>query len=372
MISVVFRIGLIARERTFERGFKGGFPRFSLNIAKAFATHPEIDFSYSFGYTAEVHEHLLSNQELLFQYLPRAPVKTQVTEKDYLYTPFPEGCFRSHTLSCKQVMTLHDISPLIFPEYYFPELVFEFRKILKRGLDLPFFFSVSQFTKEAFCEYFEYPLERVIVTPLAAEGFYPSSEGVDALIQKYALPYKKYFFSLSPFADHKNVQGVLRSFREFLKREKEPEIGLILAGCSRCLDDTEALECFRLLSDPLLKKHTILLETLEEDELRTFYSGAIAFLFPSFAEGFGLPPLEAMACGAPVISSNTCSLPEVLGEKAILLSPSDTKTWVNEMQKICKDVVYRESLKQYSLQRAGQFSWDRTVNIMVDELKKRY
>ena len=78
-----------------------------------------------------------------------------------------------------------------------------------------------------------------------------------------------------------------------------------------------------------------------------------------------------MACGTPVISSNACSLPEVLGDKAILLPPSDTKSWVNEMQKICKDVIYRESLKQYSLQRAAQFSWDKTVNIMVEELKKR-
>ena len=98
---------------------------------------------------------------------------------------------------------------------------------------------------------------------------------------------------------------------------------------------------------------------VEQDDLPALYSGALAFTFPSLYEGFGLPPLEAMSCGTPVLASNASSLPEVVGEAGLLLSPREPQEWANAVKRVMESSALQEELSQKGLARAALFTWER-------------
>ena len=100
---------------------------------------------------------------------------------------------------------------------------------------------------------------------------------------------------------------------------------------------------------------------VDDAELPALYSGAIAFIYPSLYEGFGFPPVEAMACGTPVVTSNVTSLPEAVGEAAVFVNPRDVESIAEGLRRILDDPELRETLRCRGLAQAGWFSWDRTV-----------
>jgi glycosyltransferase involved in cell wall biosynthesis len=108
------------------------------------------------------------------------------------------------------------------------------------------------------------------------------------------------------------------------------------------------------------------LSGISDADLAPIYAGAVAFAFPSLAEGFGLPVLEAMQCGAPVICSDTTSLPEVAGDAAIMLSPTDPERWSSAILEIHTDANRRADLGRKSLARSALFGWDNTANVLVE------
>jgi glycosyltransferase involved in cell wall biosynthesis len=112
---------------------------------------------------------------------------------------------------------------------------------------------------------------------------------------------------------------------------------------------------------PKVKPHVIITGYVPDEDLAAVYSGATAFLFPSLAEGFGIPPLEAMQCGTPVIAANTTSIPEVVGDAGILLPPTDETAWCQAMLQISRAEKWRDELRQKSLQRSKLFSWRRFI-----------
>ena len=118
------------------------------------------------------------------------------------------------------------------------------------------------------------------------------------------------------------------------------------------------------------KDRIIITGYVPDEDLSAIYSGATAFVFPSLYEGFGLPILEAMQCGTPVISSNSTSLPEVVGDAGILVDPKDQDQLCQAMLDILNDDTLRETLKQKGLERAKQFSWEKCANETVEIYKK--
>jgi glycosyltransferase involved in cell wall biosynthesis len=124
---------------------------------------------------------------------------------------------------------------------------------------------------------------------------------------------------------------------------RNPEIAEALAKCPRA------------------KARVVVTGFVQDEDLAAIYSGATAFLFPSFAEGFGIPPLEAMQCGTPVIASNTTSIPEVVGDAGILLAPTEENIWCQAILQICRDGKWRDELRVKSLQRSKLFSWKRFI-----------
>jgi glycosyltransferase involved in cell wall biosynthesis len=116
---------------------------------------------------------------------------------------------------------------------------------------------------------------------------------------------------------------------------------------------------------PWLAKRILTPGFVPDEKLAALYSGATAFLFPSLAEGFGLPPLEAMQCGVPVISSNTTSMPEVIGDAGILLPPTDVNNWCQAMLKVSRDEKLRSEMAEKSIARAKLFSWERFIEATI-------
>jgi glycosyltransferase involved in cell wall biosynthesis len=109
---------------------------------------------------------------------------------------------------------------------------------------------------------------------------------------------------------------------------------------------------------------------VNERRLRALYQGSIALVYPSFYEGFGLPLVEAMACGTPVIASNVASMPEVLGDAGILLDPSDEDAWTRAIVGLLSGGETRERLREAGLRRAAEFTWDRTARFTLDVYRR--
>ena len=177
---------------------------------------------------------------------------------------------------------------------------------------------------------------------------------MDAVQLKYGIPRGPYILSLGTLEPRKNIVHLIRSFAQLVAQENLPDLSLVLAGAAGW-DYGSIFE--ELTRYPQLKQRIIFTGYVADEDLSPLYSGALVFVYPSFYEGFGLPPLEAMQCGTPVITSNTSSLPEVVGGAGIMLNPSDHEGLCQQMLAIYRSSALREELSARSLEQARKFSW---------------
>jgi len=203
------------------------------------------------------------------------------------------------------------------------------------------------------------PAECIVVTPLAAdERFRPqSSERVEAVREKYGID-KPYILFAGTIEPRKNLVTLLRAFAPLTK--DFPHL-LVLAGARGWFSEPVFAEVERLG----LKERVAFTEYVPEEDLPALMSGADVFVYPSLGEGFGLPPLEAMACGTPVICSNAPALPEVVGEDAITVLPTEVEAWTEAMRQVLSDADMRAKLREKGLKRAQKFSWERTAQLTL-------
>lgn len=159
----------------------------------------------------------------------------------------------------------------------------------------------------------------------------------------------------------KNVDIIIKAFH--ILQKKIPNILLVRVG-EKSKEISELIKYYNL--DSKIKY----LNGLSENELASLYNAADIFVFPSLYEGFGLPPLEAMACGCPVITSNTSSLPEVVGDAGIMVDPYDVDILASMMDKVLNDKNLRESMVQKGIERSSMFSWDKCAVETLNVLKK--
>ena len=146
----------------------------------------------------------------------------------------------------------------------------------------------------------------------------------------------------------------------------ETKIPLILAGWQGWGDK----EWMRLIQDPKLRQRVFFAGHVDDETLACLYTGASVFVFPSLYEGFGLPILEAMACGCPVICSNAASLPEVVGKAALQIDPTDAEGLARALDIVLTDSKLRQSLIQQGIERASQFSWKETAVKTLEVFRK--
>jgi glycosyltransferase involved in cell wall biosynthesis len=261
---------------------------------------------------------------------------------------------------CRSVVTIHDCIHLMFPQYlpnraayiYARSLMWAAAKRSDRIL------TVSESSKRDIIHYFNVPPEKIVVVYNALDerfGTEPPPEEVARVRERYQLDhgFVLYAGNIKP---HKNLVRLIDAF-EGLRRDGFEELKLLIIGDE--ISKWPALR--RAVHKYKLHKHVRFLGFLPDETLHVLYRLAAVFVFPSLYEGFGLPPLEAMASGTPVVTSNVSSLPEVAGDAAVLVDPYDAVAIKEGIQRILTDPAFAAELRAKGLQRAREFSWERSV-----------
>ena len=209
--------------------------------------------------------------------------------------------------------------------------------------------------------------ERVHVTPLAAdpERFYPCEDAarVAAARARYGVPDAPYVMALGTLAPHKNIPHLIRAFADLVRAERLDDLHLVLTGAKGWGYDP-IFETLGELGDT--KDRVVFTGFVDDADLAPLYTGALVFVYPSLYEGFGLPPLEAMQCGTPVITSNTSSFPEVVGDGGVLVDPRDGAALAQAILDVYRDPARRAELAARARARAREFTWQRFGRRTVD------
>jgi glycosyltransferase involved in cell wall biosynthesis len=209
------------------------------------------------------------------------------------------------------------------------------------------------------------PAQRIIVNHLGvARNFFPrGAEEIERVREKYGIPLP-YCLAVAAFSRRKNVHRVLEAYAA-LKSGENFESSLVLVGSTEHWKD-----CDQTLQRFGLAGKVVLTGYVPDEDLAPLYAGARMFIFPSLCEGFGLPLLEAMACGTPVISSNVSSMPEVVGDAGLLVDPENVSHLKDAMAELDDSSGLRRELSAKGLQRAKLFTWDRAARQLLDVWKE--
>lgn len=272
-----------------------------------------------------------------------------------------------------KAVVVYDLIPILHPEYCqdgINRLMRDFFAHIKGDWLV---FAISEATKSDLLRHRpDLQAENVIVTPLGADARFRAHGEPDALARvrkRYGIPASApYLLSVATLEIRKNLTAVLDGFSRYVRESGDTATVLVLSGMQGWKLENLSNEIARR---PGLRDRVILTGFVDDDYLPALYSGAQAFLFMSLYEGFGLPPLEAMSCGIPVIVSNRSSLPEVVGEAGIQLEPGDTVGLAEALARVLGDSALRCALSRQSLQQASKFSWGRFGNTVVQHLLQR-
>ncbi len=263
-------------------------------------------------------------------------------------------------IRCRSVVTIHDCIHLMFPQYLPSKLAYVYAKgsmwSATRKADRVL--TVSQASKRDILRFFDIPPEKVeVIYNAIDERFLGPADTIrmDLTRQRYQLdhPFVLYVGNIKP---HKNIERLVAAFA-IARRTGPDDLKLIIIG--------DELSKYPVLRQSVhrhkLDKHVRFLGFQPQETLAAFYRLARAFVFPSLYEGFGLPPLEAMACGTPVVTSNVSSLPEVAGDAALLVDPRDSDAIAGGIVRAATDETLRAELIAKGLARARDFSWKQSV-----------
>lgn len=330
---------------------------------------------YNLIYKFIKSENLLNLLEYKFQPLSL----TELKGKDIfhsLYHQLPKQVKSVKKL--KKFLTVHDLIPIFYPHFFnLDKNLSGFHKNfnLKQALNSldtdTWILCVSHSTKNDLCNYLNNKIDenKVFVTYLAASKlFYPclDAELIKFTKQRYCIPDRPYILSLSTLEPRKNIEHTIRCFANLVQQEKIKDLCLVLAGQKGWNYNGIFKE---IANYKQLKERIILTGYVADQDLAALYSGALVFVYPSFYEGFGLPPLEAMQCGTPVITSNTSSLPEVVGDAGIIINPLDKDGLCQSILKIYSKACLRDALSLKSRERAKQFSWSKCTQQTIAAYK---
>jgi glycosyltransferase involved in cell wall biosynthesis len=270
--------------------------------------------------------------------------------------------------SVPRVITIHDVIPLRNKEDYDVEAVGMIESVLASlNPERDVATAVSQHTKDDFCALSGFPPERVVVAPLSAgDNFSPVKDQrmLDAVRARLELGDKPFLLSVSNPQPRKNIPLLIRSFYRVLEKHPSWEGNLVLIGSDEAGSGIEPIQ-EEIDKEPAYAKRVLRAGGISDEDLVCLYSACEAFVFPSISEGFGLPVLEAMQCGAPVICSDTSSLPRVAGDAAILIDPTDEVALAESISRLLSNPASRRELSEASIQRARKFSWESSAETVA-------
>lgn len=300
-----------------------------------------------------------------------APSQRPSDDADILLSPFgvapPEWVLDDRVLRAHIV---YDLIGIRHPEYFSTEGAAEVRRIMDSLDEHTVVFAISEFTKKDLLAYRpDLSPRQVTVIPLAAGSrFRPCDDpGARAAVRtKYGIPLGvPYVLSVATLEIRKNLDQVVHALVSHLEQNPESDLHLVLSGMS----GWKLEQLHGAFAVAKRWRHRIVLTGFVEDaDLSALYSDALCFVYLSRYEGFGLPPLEAMACGTPVICADNSSLPEVVGQAGLLFDAGDVQGVANAMHQIAASPALRQELAEAGLDRAGLFSWERCADIVAETL----
>lgn len=292
-------------------------------------------------------------------YMPRGLRKrAQREELDLLHCPSPLVPGR---LDIPMVVTLHDVIGWDHPEWLSRANVAQLRtrlpKALNRGAHV---ITSSHYSKQRIVDRLEVPEERITVTVLGLDERFSATHAADddARLQALGLE-RSYLLTVGTLQPRKNVEASISAFEQL--SERFPELDLVVVGARGWRDD-ELIG--RLDRSPVTDRIKVLGRVSDED-LVAVYRGADCFVFPSRYEGFGFPPLEAMACGTPVVSSGATSLAEIVEGVGVVIDPDDTDQIAEEVADVLTSDQKRESMIAKGIEHAASFTWERCAEETV-------
>ncbi|MBE9000343.1 glycosyltransferase family 4 protein [Nostoc sp. LEGE 12447] len=269
-----------------------------------------------------------------------------------LFSPLPEAPLYTN---CRFVITSFDMIPLRFPKRFSPLIPYHryyTPQVLKQAQHI---ICISQTTAQDITNFYGIPANKITPIPLAYDRTH---------FRPLNLPTRNYFLYIGRQEPYKNIQRLIAAFAA-LPNSKDYELWLVGPSDSRYTPTLKAQ-----VAQLGITNQVKFLDYVPYSELPKIINEAIALVFPSLWEGFGLPVLEAMACGTPVITSNLSSLPEVAGDAAILIDPYNTGEITEAMQAIATNSTLRSHLSSQGIIHSQQFSWEKTGKATVEVLSR--
>ena len=272
----------------------------------------------------------------------------------YHATDFTLPPTRKHT---RTILTVHDLSFVRAPETAVAGLRAFLNKVVPRSINrADHVLADSEATRNDIIELYGAPPEKISVLYSGVDSrFAPVTDRtvLDAMRARNGIGERPYILSVGTVQPRKNYVRLV----ETLAALDHPDIDLVIAGGKGWLNDP----LYQRISELGLEERVRLIGFAADDDLPALYSGAEAFVYPSLYEGFGLPPLEAMACGTPVVASNVSSVPEVVGEAGLLVDPMSVEAICEAVERVLDDQSLRESLREKGIEQAGLFTWKKAA-----------
>lgn len=364
---------IVIDARTITDHFPG-IGRYTYNLLR---TLPEIAPSYRFfaiyNPTAANSRHDLTllanmpNLELVTSSAPpfslaeqvQIPALVRQLDADLFHAPY---YVRPYLLwPCPSVVTLYDVIPRLFPQEVSPRARILFDALTRLAIrSSQHVLTISTSARNDLVAAYRLNPQHVTVTPLAADNrFRPQpAEVIHEIRERYALP-ERYILALASNKPHKNLPLLVEAFAHLVGKHTNSVEGVSLVVAGHW--DTRYPEAREVAKRFSLGQQVRFLENIADADLPGLYAGAICFAFPSRYEGFGLPPLEAMACGTPVLCGAVSSLPEVIGEAGFLVDVTNAEALSDGLRRLLDSPQLRAELRERGLRQAGTFSWQETA-----------
>jgi len=290
--------------------------------------------------------------------LPYALRRSGVDFYHALFVP-PPHCFTP------MVMTIHGVEIYKHPEFFRPRALRGLKSLYKRGIArAQKIICVSAHVRDVISERFDVPADRFHVVYHGINPTYQRHDPEEArsiVAEKFAIR-DPYILFVGKLVAQKNIGRLLEAYHRF-RRQGNEHVKLVLAGRTYAGLNSEFESTLARLK---MGDEVVQLGHVNNYDLPPLYSGALMFAFPTRYEGFGIPILEAMACGVPVLTSTTSCVPEVAGDGAMLVDPDDVEQIVDGMNRICGDTELQEDLRRRGIARAAEFNWQRAARETID------
>jgi glycosyltransferase involved in cell wall biosynthesis len=312
-----------------------------------------------------VAEQLGPNFRTVLETSPNYSIREQVRIPLVLHRERPDVFHAPHyvlppAVGCRSVVTIHDCIHLMFPQYLPNRAAYVYARAsmwaaAKRSHRI---LTVSEASKRDILHFFNVPPEKIVVVYNAIDERFrtsPAAEDMARVRERYQLDhgFVLYAGNIKP---HKNLVRLIEAF-DTLRKTGFDDLKLLIIG-----DEISRLPALRrAVHSHKLHKQVRFLGFLPDETLAVLYRLAAVFVFPSLYEGFGLPPLEAMASGTPVVTSNVSSMPEVVGDAAVLIDPYSVDSIVEGVRRVLTNPELASDLRARGIERAREFSWERSV-----------